>query len=47
MNRPLEPLRLAVIGAGPVGLALALDAARRLAAAEITVFDARPIEQLD
>jgi 2-octaprenyl-6-methoxyphenol hydroxylase len=35
-------LRLAVIGAGPVGLALALHAARTLPAADVTVFDARP-----
>lgn len=35
-------LRLAVIGAGPVGLALALLAARRLPQAHITVFDALP-----
>jgi 2-octaprenyl-6-methoxyphenol hydroxylase len=33
--------RLAVIGAGPVGLALALHAARMLPTAGITVFDAR------
>jgi 2-octaprenyl-6-methoxyphenol hydroxylase len=32
----------AVIGAGPVGLALALLAAQRLPQADITVFDARP-----
>jgi 2-octaprenyl-6-methoxyphenol hydroxylase len=37
-------LSLAVIGAGPVGLALALLAARRLPQAAITVFDARPAE---
>jgi 2-octaprenyl-6-methoxyphenol hydroxylase len=37
-------LRLAVIGAGPVGLALALLAARRLPQAHITVFDALPAE---
>lgn len=35
-------LRLAVIGAGPVGLVLALLAARRLPQAHITVFDALP-----
>ena len=35
-------LRLAVIGAGPVGLALALHAANALPEAEITLFDARP-----
>ncbi len=33
--------KLAVIGAGPVGLALALHAARQLPHAHITVFDAR------
>ena len=38
-------LRLAVIGAGPVGLALALLAARRLPQALITLFDARPAER--
>ena len=36
------PLKLAVIGAGPVGLALALHAAAALPDAEITLFDARP-----
>ena len=35
-------LRIAVVGAGPVGLALALLAARRLPAARLTVYDARP-----
>ncbi|MEO8079338.1 MAG: FAD-dependent monooxygenase [Caldimonas sp.] len=39
---PSPPLRLAVVGAGPVGLALALHAASALPAAEITLFDARP-----
>src|SRR6476619_4432197 len=34
--------KLAVIGAGPVGLALALHAAATLADAEVTLFDARP-----
>ncbi|WP_309625574.1 FAD-dependent monooxygenase [Methylibium sp.] len=38
-------LSLAVVGAGPVGLALALQAARALPEARITVFDARPAEQ--
>jgi 2-octaprenyl-6-methoxyphenol hydroxylase len=37
-------LQLAVIGAGPVGLALALHAARTLPAAEVTLFDARPLD---
>ena len=35
-------LKLAVIGAGPVGLALALHAAATLGDAEVTLFDARP-----
>ena len=39
------PLNIAVIGAGPVGLALALQAARALPASSISVFDARPIEK--
>lgn len=38
-------LRIAVIGAGPVGLALALQAARSLPEARITVFDARPADR--
>ncbi len=37
--------RIAVIGAGPVGLSLALHAARLMPAAAVTVFDARPIER--
>ncbi len=37
--------RLAVVGAGPVGLALALHAARQLPHAHITVFDSRPHDQ--
>jgi 2-octaprenyl-6-methoxyphenol hydroxylase len=37
------PLKRAVVGAGPVGLALALHAAAALAEAEITLFDARPL----
>jgi 2-octaprenyl-6-methoxyphenol hydroxylase len=45
-NAPTPPttLRLAVIGAGPAGLALALQAARSLPQAEITLFDARQAE---
>ncbi|HEY1394198.1 MAG TPA: 2-octaprenyl-6-methoxyphenyl hydroxylase, partial [Methylibium sp.] len=35
---------LAVVGAGPVGLALALHAARALPEARISLFDARPAE---
>ncbi|WP_084453271.1 FAD-dependent monooxygenase [Roseateles chitosanitabidus] len=38
-------LRLAVIGAGPAGLALALLAARYLPRAQISLFDARPLER--
>jgi 2-octaprenyl-6-methoxyphenol hydroxylase len=54
MARPLEPntpamsdpeLNLAVIGAGPVGLALALHAARALPQSAITLFDARPVDK--
>jgi 2-octaprenyl-6-methoxyphenol hydroxylase len=36
---------IAVVGAGPVGLALALHAARLLPHAQITVFDARPLDR--
>ena len=39
------PLQIAVIGAGPVGLALALQAARTLPDAGITVFDTRPADK--
>jgi len=45
---PIEtrvPLQIAVIGAGPVGLALALQAARTLPEASVTVFDARPADK--
>ncbi|HET9821581.1 MAG TPA: FAD-dependent monooxygenase [Burkholderiaceae bacterium] len=38
------PLRIAVVGAGPVGLALALLAARTLPQATLSLFDARPAE---
>ena len=37
--------QIAVIGAGPAGLALALMAARGLPQAEITLFDARPADK--
>ncbi|MGC4078579.1 MAG: FAD-dependent monooxygenase [Rubrivivax sp.] len=37
----MHEVHIAVVGAGPVGLALALHAARVLPAARITVFDAR------
>ena len=36
---------LAIIGAGPVGLSLALHAARALPDARITLFDARPVDR--
>src|SRR6187200_197465 len=38
-------LNLAVIGAGPVGLALALHAAQALPQARVTLFDARPADK--
>jgi 2-octaprenyl-6-methoxyphenol hydroxylase len=44
MTEP-APLQIAVIGAGPVGLALALQAARALPDAGITVFDTRPADK--
>src|SRR5450432_2067630 len=40
-----KPLKLAVVGAGSVGLALALHAAHALPEAEITLFDARTIDK--
>lgn len=43
-TRSATALRLAVIGAGPAGLALALRAAQALPAAEVTLFDARTPE---
>ena len=42
---PIAALHIAVIGAGPVGLALALQAARALPDSQITLFDARPAEK--
>ncbi|MFY7865117.1 FAD-dependent monooxygenase [Roseateles sp.] len=39
------PLRLAVVGAGPAGLTLALLAAQLLPQAQITLFDARPLDR--
>ncbi len=41
----MSPLHIAVVGAGPVGLALALLAARRLPDARVTVFDARALDR--
>ena len=38
---PMQPLRIAVVGAGPVGLALSLLAARTLPSAQVCLFDAR------
>jgi 2-octaprenyl-6-methoxyphenol hydroxylase len=38
-------LQIAVIGAGPVGLSLALQAARALPEASVTLFDARPADK--
>jgi len=37
--------QIAVVGAGPVGLALALQASRLLPHAQVTVFDARPADR--
>ena len=39
------PLSLAIVGAGPVGLALALQAAKALPDAQVTLFDARPADK--
>lgn len=41
----LTPLKLAVVGAGPCGLALALQAQACLPRAQVTVFDARPADR--
>ena len=41
MNDLRTPLSLAIVGAGPVGLALALHAAQALPDATVTLFDAR------
>ena len=43
MSTP-SSVHIAVVGAGPVGLALAVHAARALPSARITLFDARPAE---
>ncbi len=40
-----NPLRLAVVGAGPAGLGLALLAAQRLPRSQVSVFDARAADQ--
>ena len=39
-----RPLRLAVVGAGPVGLSLAVQAARALPQAHISLFDSRALD---
>ena len=44
MTMHLTSLHLAVVGAGPVGLALALQAALVLPHAQVSLFDARPLE---
>src|SRR5438270_241215 len=44
-SSPPAPLRLAVVGAGPVGLALALHAARTLPETRVALYDARPLER--
>jgi len=41
----MKPLSIAVIGAGPVGLALALLAARMLPHAQVSLFDARDADR--
>jgi len=41
----MHALRLAIVGAGPAGLTLALLAARALPQAQISLFDARPLER--
>jgi 2-octaprenyl-6-methoxyphenol hydroxylase len=45
LSTGFEPLSIAVVGAGPVGLSLALQAARSLPQARVTVFDARAAEK--
>jgi 2-octaprenyl-6-methoxyphenol hydroxylase len=40
-----SPISVAVVGAGPVGLALAIDAARRLPQAQVSLFDTRSLER--
>ena len=45
MTNSRSAVSLAIVGAGPVGLALALLAAQRLPDAQVTLFDARPTDQ--
>jgi len=42
-STPSASFRIAVVGAGPVGLALALHAARALPDARVALYDARPL----
>ena len=42
-STPHRPLRMAVVGAGPVGLSLAVHAARALPQAQISLFDTRAL----
>ncbi len=44
MTHTTNELRIAVVGAGPAGLALALLAAQRLPQAQVTVFDSRAVD---
>ncbi|HLO93221.1 MAG TPA: 2-octaprenyl-6-methoxyphenyl hydroxylase, partial [Burkholderiaceae bacterium] len=44
-QEPSAPLRIAIVGAGPAGLGLALLAARRLPEAQVQLFDARPLDK--
>ena len=44
-DMPIEPRRIAIVGAGPVGLSLALLLAQRAADWHVTVFDARPLDK--
>ena len=44
-NACAHALNIAVVGAGPAGLALALHAAQALPRARITLFDARPMDR--
>jgi 2-octaprenyl-6-methoxyphenol hydroxylase len=45
MTQTMDGTRMAVVGAGPAGLALALLAAQRLPLASITLYDARPADK--
>jgi len=45
MTQTMDGPRIAVVGAGPAGLALALLAAQRLPLASITLYDARPADR--